>query len=111
MGLVMMKTMKMISKLVVIMMNTVNTMMVDLNKSVFKAHLAPAVGARCVRGIGRHHAGDQRHLVIWLVLSQIKSASLHNVTSALPLPVLALKVELALLVLGCRGKSIGDKVD
>ena len=36
--------------------------MADLNKSIVQLHLGPAVRPCGVRGVGRHHAGDQRHL-------------------------------------------------
>ena len=50
-----------ITMLVMMLMITIVTM-IDLNKSKVKLHLEPAVRSRGVRGLGRHHAGDQRHL-------------------------------------------------
>ena len=35
---------------------------IDLDKRIVKLHLEPAVRSGSVRGLGRHHAGDQRHL-------------------------------------------------
>ena len=50
-----------ITKLIMTTMITIITM-ADLNKSIVQLHLGPAVRPCGVRGVGRHHAGDQRHL-------------------------------------------------
>ena len=53
--------------IMILMMISIITMismisMIDLNKSIVKFQLKPAVRAGSIRGRGRHHAGDQVHL-------------------------------------------------
>ena len=41
---------------------------IDLDKRIVKLHLEPALRSSSVRGLGRHHAGDQRHLEVAMVM-------------------------------------------
>ena len=51
---------------------------IDLDKRIVKLHLEPAVRSGSVRGLGRHHAGDQRYLEVAMVMVLVTSGGVDG---------------------------------